>query len=147
MRYSNWAKIIDKDSEYYGQVFEVRTILFTTKEVMGYFKASLTSFKFDQIQFCVTKDNEPVKIGEEYVCIGDLLEESKGKEGGEIIDFIEFQKDIRLKYKRKDNSEELTDLSLEEENIKPLHPTNKIKITAEGKEYWVSREEFSRLSK
>lgn len=70
MKYSNWCKIIDPNSEYYGRVFEVNSIDIQSKEVDLYIPEIKWEavLPFSQIQFCVTKDNEPVKIGEEYVC-------------------------------------------------------------------------------
>lgn len=124
MKYSNYAKIIDPNSEYYGQVFEVDTILIQGKMVYVKIKQSPfteTGFYFSQIQFCVTKDNEPVKIGEEYVCIGDSFDDV------EIADwYIDSYKDVRYIDKIGQGY-----CLLGTTDFKPLHPTNKIKITAE----------------
>jgi hypothetical protein len=148
-RLSNYAKIIDKQSEYYGQVFEVVLIDIEDKEISVRTDirngTMLDDYAFDQIQFCVTKDNEPVKIGEEYACIGDLVLENtidESVEGYPIIDFVEVNGMTRIAY------EKGWDLvkEINPDNFKPLHPTNKIKITAEGKEYWISREQFKNIT-
>ena len=136
---SNYAKIIDPNSEYYGQVFEVRTISIDDKEIsVETTNASYDYFKFHQIQFCVTKDktdgtSEPVKIGEEYVCWDnieneeDLFESYHGKLWSKAIQKaitapfpeVALQYVVQKAYEKgKKESED-------------LHPTNKIKITAE----------------
>jgi hypothetical protein len=126
-RFSNYAKIIEPNSEYYGQVFEV-SIIGIHEEVI-YLKNKAHKFHFSDIQFCVTKDNKPVKIGEEYVCIGDLVN------GMPIIDCLVC--DVMTFVFEKGTC--YFDGNWGDE-FESLHPTNKVKITAEGKEYWISRE-------
>jgi hypothetical protein len=135
MRYSNHCKIIDPKSEYYGQVFEVYSIRFysalTIKVILSrdnYGKIKeVATFDFSQIQFCVTKDGEPVKIGEEYVCIGDFVY------GSAIHNFVDTEDQcIVFTFPKEEafGGREGYLISGVRE-FKPLHPTNKIKITAE----------------
>jgi hypothetical protein len=142
-RFSNYAKIIEPNSEYYGQVFEV-SIIGIHEEVI-YLKNKAHKFHFSDIQFCVTKDNEPVKIGEEYVCVGDRVESRNTIDAEAIYNFVEYDEEVVIYHKNKTRSMNSFLSNIDEH--KPLHPTNKIKITAEDKEYWISREEFNRLSK
>jgi hypothetical protein len=149
-RLSNHAKIIDLNSEYYGQVFEVDNIHVPLEEVdlvriskNRIVKNIIGNFTFDQIQFCVTKDNEPVKIGGEYLCLQDKFSDCQ------IYDFVEVNNDVVVWYhntilaKHKDWCILLSTISYEHQ---PLHSTNKIKITAGGKEYWISREQFKNIT-
>lgn len=147
-KFSQYAKIIDPDSEYYGQVFEVGitnrylNVIQTLEER----RSDIKEFSFSQIQFCVTKDNKPVKIGEEYVCLKDEIY------GEEIYDFVEMNGNIRLCTRetmvadKKDSLVAFDSVTSHSHHL-PLHPTNKIKITAEGKEYWVSRETLKAITK
>jgi hypothetical protein len=154
---SNFAKIVDPNSEYYGQVFEVDIIHTIDQNVdlvevneNRSIKRFIGNFTFSQIQFCVTKDNEPVKIGEEYVCIGDLVtnEEIMGTTTDSIYDYYEVYKDINLIIGTPDDHDVISvEDDFDEYTFKPLHPTNKIKITAEGKEYWISRDDFNKITK
>jgi hypothetical protein len=96
MRYSNFAKIVDKDSEYYGQVFEVEDININKQDVVlieekykGESLYFIGKFSFSQIQFCVTKDNEPVKI--------------------EKLSFDDFESPTDKLYKLKDKINEIID--------------------------------------
>lgn len=119
MKYSNYAKIVDPNSEYYGHVFEVDWINLKEKDV---FMPEIGITSFSQIQFCVTKDNEPVKIGEEYVCIGDKAT------GDAIYDWVELDDGLDVFIKDKGVTRQY---GIEDFVFQPLHPTNKIKITAE----------------
>jgi hypothetical protein len=143
MRYSNFAKIIDPNSEYYGQVFEVTMIDFEDEDrdyiALKVHKKICEFFSRSQIQFCVTKDNEPVKVGEEVVSIGDYVCNC------ELYDWVQDNEDIKY-YIHTDNGDDYVDCVLAID-LEPLHPTNKIKITAEGKEYWISRERLNEITK
>lgn len=143
MKYSYYAKIIDPNSEYYGQVFEVTQINFEDDCVWVKYPDDYEKcYDFSQIQFCVTKDNEPVKMGEEVVSIGDWWNKAEGEY---ITGFYELNGDIFFTIST--GHSEFFKRIYEEEHLEPLHPTNKVKITAGGKEYWISREEFNRLTK
>jgi hypothetical protein len=127
MTYANYAKIVDPNSEYYGQVFEV-SIIGIHEEVI-YLKNKAHKFHLSDIQFCVTKDNEPVKIGEEYVCIGDT------HSNGKILNWYEWSVtdgNNGLTILSSENGDHMEDEIEDIAYFYPLHPTNKIKITAEN---------------
>lgn len=122
-RYSNYAKIIDKDSEYYKQVFEVDQINFTHKDVWLIGKDQdfdNEPWSFSQIQFCVTKDNEPVKIGEEYLCLDDEYLD------GKIYNFVGYDGSVVIYYHDPycgDN--DMNVAYINKEDFTSLYPTNK----------------------
>lgn len=132
MRYSNWCKIVDNNSKYYGQVFKV-FLTHNEQEFVNICHESNEQFKFSQIQFCVTKDNEPVKIGEEYVCWDnieneeDLFESYHGKLWSKAIQKAVTAPfpEVALQYVVQKAYEK------GKKEAEDLHPTNKIKITAE----------------